>query len=159
MFSEPGAGSDVASLQTRAVRDGDEWIINGQKVWTTLAHVCDYGILIARTDPEQPKHAGISMFIVDMDAPGRRDPADPPDRRRHALQRGVLHRRAHPGRDWLIGELNNGWRLATAMLMYERVAIGTGATSGIDHTTADCLIEEATRAGPHRRSDRCARSS
>ncbi len=70
MFSEPGAGSDVASLQTKAVRDGDEWIINGQKVWTTLAHVCDYGILIARTDPDQPKHRGISMFIVDMNAPG-----------------------------------------------------------------------------------------
>ena len=70
MFSEPGAGSDVASLQTRADLDGDEWIINGQKVWTTLAHVCDYGVVIARTDHEVPKHAGISMFIVDM-----RDPA------------------------------------------------------------------------------------
>ena len=70
MFSEPGAGSDVASLQTRAERDGDEWIINGQKVWTTLAHLCAYGIIIARTDPEVPKHAGISMFIVPMDAVG-----------------------------------------------------------------------------------------
>ncbi|MEZ5228698.1 MAG: acyl-CoA dehydrogenase family protein [Acidimicrobiales bacterium] len=68
MFSS-GAGSDVASLQTRAVLDGDEWTINGQKVWTTLAHQCDYGILIARTDPEQPKHRGISMFIVDMKDP------------------------------------------------------------------------------------------
>ncbi|MCB0968179.1 MAG: acyl-CoA dehydrogenase family protein, partial [Ilumatobacter sp.] len=71
MFSEPGAGSDVASLQTKAERDGDEWIINGQKVWTTLAHESDYGVLIARTDPEQPKHAGISMFIVPLkDTPG-----------------------------------------------------------------------------------------
>ena len=69
MFSEPGAGSDVASLQTRADLDGDEWIINGQKVWTTLAHVCDFGIVIARTNPEVPKHAGISMFIVDMHDP------------------------------------------------------------------------------------------
>ena len=70
MFSEPGAGSDVASLQTRAVLDGDEWTLNGQKVWTTLAHVSDYGVLVARTNPEAPKHAGISMFIVDMNAPG-----------------------------------------------------------------------------------------
>jgi alkylation response protein AidB-like acyl-CoA dehydrogenase len=70
MFSEPGAGSDVASLQTRAERDGDEWIINGQKVWTTLAHVSEYGVIIARTDPEVPKHAGISMFIVPMNAAG-----------------------------------------------------------------------------------------
>ncbi|MCY4663729.1 MAG: acyl-CoA dehydrogenase family protein, partial [Acidimicrobiaceae bacterium] len=70
MFSEPGAGSDVASLQTRAERDGDTWIINGQKVWTTLAHLCAYGIIIARTDPDVPKHAGISMFIVPMDAEG-----------------------------------------------------------------------------------------
>ncbi|MEL0195220.1 MAG: acyl-CoA dehydrogenase family protein, partial [Acidimicrobiaceae bacterium] len=70
MFSEPGAGSDVASLQTKAERDGDEWILNGQKVWTTLAHVSDYGVIIARTDPDQPKHAGISMFIIDLKSPG-----------------------------------------------------------------------------------------
>ena len=70
MFSEPGAGSDVASLQTKAVRDGDTWVINGQKVWTTLAHVSDYGVMIARTDPEVAKHAGISMFVVPMGADG-----------------------------------------------------------------------------------------
>lgn len=64
MFSEPGAGSDVGSLQSRAVLDGEEWVLNGQKVWTTLAHLCDHGIVIARTDPDQPKHAGISMFII-----------------------------------------------------------------------------------------------
>ena len=70
MFSEPGAGSDVASLQTKAEIDGDEWIVNGQKVWTTLAHKSQYGLLVARNDPDQVKHAGLSMFIVDMRVDG-----------------------------------------------------------------------------------------
>src|SRR4029077_8539979 len=70
MFSEPGAGSDVASLSTRAVRDGEEWVLNGQKVWTTLAHGDRFGIIIARTDPDQLKHKGLTMFVVDMQAPG-----------------------------------------------------------------------------------------
>ena len=70
LFSEPGAGSDVAALATRAEKDGDEWIINGQKVWTTLAHISAFGLLIARTNPDVPKHRGMTAFIVDMHAPG-----------------------------------------------------------------------------------------
>ena len=146
MFSEPGAGSDVASLQTRAVRDGDEWIINGQKVWTTLAHHCDYGILIARTDPEQPKHRGISMFIVDMKAPGVEiRPIVQIDGGRHFNE--VFFTDVHVPVNCQIGDLNDGWRLATAMLMYERVAIGTGSSSGVSHPNSDRLIEEAKRRG------------
>jgi alkylation response protein AidB-like acyl-CoA dehydrogenase len=95
MFSEPGAGSDVASLQTKAERDGDEWILNGQKVWTTLAHVSDYGVIVARTDPDQPKHAGISMFIIDLKSPGVEiRPINQIDGGNH-FNEVFLHRRAH----------------------------------------------------------------
>ena len=146
MFSEPGAGSDVASLQTRAELDGDEWILNGQKVWTTLAHVSDYGIVIARTDPDQPKHRGISMFAVDMNASGVEVRAI------HQIDGGmhfneVFFTDVRVPADWLIGAKNEGWRLATAMLMYERVAIGTGSTSGVTYPHAKRLIAEATKLG------------
>ena len=144
MFSEPGAGSDVASLQTKAELDGEEWTLNGQKVWTTLAHVSDYGIVVARTNPEAPKHAGISMFIVDMNAPGVEIRAinQIDDGKRF---NEVFFTDVRLGTNALIGELNAGWRLATAMLMYERVAIGTGSSSGIKTPTSDFLIKTARK--------------
>ncbi|MEM7288086.1 MAG: acyl-CoA dehydrogenase family protein, partial [Actinomycetota bacterium] len=146
MFSEPGAGSDVASLQTKAELDGDEWTINGQKVWTTLAHVSDYGILIARTDPDQVKHGGISMFIVDM-----KDPAVEV-RAIHQIDGGmhfneVFFTDLRVPKDNMLGPYNEGWRLATAMLMYERVAIGTGSSSGITTPYSKRLIKHATKNG------------
>ena len=146
MFSEPGAGSDVASLQTKAELDGDEWIINGQKVWTTLAHVCDYGVLIARTNPEVVKHAGISMFIVDM-----KDPAVE-IRPIHQIDGGmhfneVFFTDLRIPKENLLGPLHEGWRLATSMLMYERVAIGTGSTGGISTPHANRLIEYSQKSG------------
>ena len=148
MFSEPGAGSDVASLQTKAERDGDEWVINGQKVWTTLAHLSDYGICIARTNPDAPKHAGISMFILDMKAPGVDiRPIHQIDGGKHFNE--IFFTDVRIPADWLVGELNNGWNQATAMLMYERVAIGTGSTSGVTHPIADRLIEDAKKNGTY----------
>ena len=146
MFSEPGAGSDVASLQTKAERDGDQYIINGQKVWTTLAHQSEYGILVARTNPTVAKHAGISMFMVDM-----RDPAIE-IRPIHQIDGGkhfneVFFTDLHVPATWLLGELNNGWNQATAMLMYERVAIGTGSKSGINTPFYNRLSNEATKLG------------
>lgn len=144
MFSEPGAGSDVASLQSRAELDGEEWTLNGQKVWTTLAHVSDYGIVVARTNPEAPKHAGISMFIVDMRAPGVEIRAiNQIDGGQHFNE--VFFTDVRLPANSLIGELNAGWRLATAMLMYERVAIGTGSSSGIKTPTYDFLAKTARK--------------
>ncbi|MEO6627142.1 MAG: acyl-CoA dehydrogenase family protein [Aquihabitans sp.] len=91
LFSEPGAGSDLANLGTSAVRDGDEWVVNGQKIWTSLAQFSTYGILIARTASDVPRHAGITYFVCPMDTPGI-DPAHHRNDRRPYLQRGVLHR-------------------------------------------------------------------
>jgi alkylation response protein AidB-like acyl-CoA dehydrogenase len=146
MFSEPGAGSDVASLSTRAVRDGDEWVINGQKVWTTGAHLAERGILIARTDPEQPKHKGISMFIVEMHAPGVEVRAIKQIDGGQGFNE-VFFSDAIAAAENLIPPENDGWRLATAMLMYERVAIGTGQTGGVHAERAEELIDAARRRG------------
>src|SRR6056300_2036159 len=146
MFSEPGAGSDVASLQTRADRDGDEWVLNGQKVWTTLAHRSDYGVIVARTDPEQPKHAGISMFIVDLKAPGVEiRPIHQIDGGSHFNE--VFFTDVRIPADNLLGEMNNGWRQATAMLMYERVAIGSIGSGAISQPMYDLLLGAAKATG------------
>ena len=146
MFSEPGAGSDVASLQTKAERDGDEWVLNGQKVWTTLAHVSDYGVIIARTDPEQVKHAGISMFIVDLKSPGVEiRPINQIDGGKHFNE--VFFTDVRIPADNLLGEMNNGWRQATAMLMYERVAIGSLGAGKISQPMYDILVKWAEKTG------------
>jgi len=124
LFSEPGAGSDVASLQTSAVRDGDEWVLNGQKVWTSGAQYSDFGAIIARTDPTKPKHSGISMFIVDMHAPGVTvRPLKVATG--HSPFNEVFFDNVRIPADALIGEENKGWDAAVVMLRHERIAIGT----------------------------------
>ena len=146
MFSEPGAGSDVASLQSKAERDGDEFILNGQKVWTTLAHVSDYAVLIARTDPDQVKHAGISMFILDLRSEGVEiRPINQIDGGNHFNE--VFFTDVRIPAENLLGELNNGWNQATAMLMYERVAIGTVGAGKINTPNYKMLRKAAEEAG------------
>jgi alkylation response protein AidB-like acyl-CoA dehydrogenase len=127
LFSEPGSGSDVASLATRAVRDGDEWVVNGQKVWTTVAHLAQRGLLLARTNPEVPKHQGITCFLVDMTQP------EVEVRPLHQITgeaefNEVFFNDARiPDADRLGGE-GEGWRTAITTLMNERVSIGGGVS-------------------------------
>ncbi|HUF14905.1 MAG TPA: acyl-CoA dehydrogenase family protein [Acidimicrobiia bacterium] len=125
LFSEPGAGSDVAGLSTRAVRDGDEWVVNGQKVWTTLAHIAKWGMLITRTDPEAPKHQGLSYFIVDMIAPGV-DVRPLFQITGEAEFSEVFFNDVRIPDDNRIDAVGAGWRVALTTLMNERIAIGGG---------------------------------
>ena len=124
LFSEPGAGSDVAGLATRAVADGDEWVVNGSKIWTSMAHKARFGLLLARTDPEAPKHKGLTAFIIDMHQPG----VEVRPIRSMAGASGfneVFFTNAMVPDSMRVGDVGDGWRTANATLMNERVSIGS----------------------------------
>ncbi|HXW33256.1 MAG TPA: acyl-CoA dehydrogenase family protein [Acidimicrobiales bacterium] len=162
LFSEPNAGSDLASLSTRAVRDGDQWVVNGQKVWTTWAHVADFGILLARTDTEVPKRRGITYFLIDLHQPGVKirplrhmggetdfnevflDHAQVPDAQR-------------------VGEVGDGWTVANATLSGERQMVAGSGSGGVDRiggggaTHLFDLVRRSTNMGMPARNDRVLR--
>jgi alkylation response protein AidB-like acyl-CoA dehydrogenase len=176
LFSEPGAGSDLAGLATSAVRDGDEWVVNGQKVWTSLAHRARYALLLARSDPDQPKHKGLTYFVLDMHAAG----VEVRPLRQMTGQaefNEVYLSDARIPDSHRLGAVGNGWRVAMTTLMNERSAIGgTSAVRGAGtiadavelwarypqrHTPVlrDRLAELWTRAEAQRLTDERARRS
>jgi alkylation response protein AidB-like acyl-CoA dehydrogenase len=138
LFSEPGSGSDVASLSTRAGRDGEEWILNGQKVWTTLAHLSRFGLLLARTNPDVPKHKGITAFLIDMDATGV-EVRPLYQITGEAEFNEVFFTDVHMPDSARLGGEGDGWRVAVTTLMNERVSIGGGVSRRGSGPIADAL--------------------
>jgi alkylation response protein AidB-like acyl-CoA dehydrogenase len=145
-YSEPGAGSDLAALQTRAVRDGDDYVVNGQKIWTSGAHLAKWMILLARTDPDAPKHKGISYFIVDMKSPGVSVRPLVNMGGSHEFNEVFFEDVRVPRRN-LIGEENRGWYLAQTTLSFERSNIGSavGARQTVEDLVA--LAKEQAASG------------
>jgi alkylation response protein AidB-like acyl-CoA dehydrogenase len=149
LFSEPAAGSDLAGIRTRAVKDGDEWVIDGQKVWTSFAHASDFGIVVTRTDPGVPKHKGLTMFIVDMKAPGVevrgiKQMSGGSDFN-EVFFTGVRVKDTHR-----LGDVGNGWKVALTTLMHERLAVGGKPRHAPGYATLIKLARgvEAPAGGP-----------
>ena len=146
MFSEPDAGSDLASLGTRAVRDGDEYIVNGSKIWTSGGHLAKFGILIARTDPDVPKHKGISYFICPTDLPGISMTPIIDATTAHSFNQVFFEDVRIPA-DLLVGAEGDGWRLARVTLANERVSLSSAGSLWGAGPSAEDLLELVRRAG------------
>jgi alkylation response protein AidB-like acyl-CoA dehydrogenase len=159
LFSEPGAGSDLAGLSTSAVRDGDQWIVNGQKVWTSTGTTADLGMLLARTDPDVPKHQGITYFAVDMHQPGV-EVRPLREMTGRALFNEVFLTDVVVDDDAAIGGVNNGWAVANTTLGFERSGLGAGGgsaagglagpgtvTGDLDRRAGDFTEKRGRRAG------------
>jgi alkylation response protein AidB-like acyl-CoA dehydrogenase len=145
LFSEPEAGSDLAGIQTRATRDGDEWIVTGQKVWTSGAHLADIGEIVCRTDPDAPKHKGITAFVVNMHAPGVE--ARPLRQMTGGASfNEVFFNEVRIPDSHRLGDVNGGWSVALTTLMNERAAIGGGSMAGSGGGT-ERLIELVRHEG------------
>ncbi|NNF12273.1 MAG: acyl-CoA dehydrogenase [Gemmatimonadetes bacterium] len=154
LFSEPGAGSDLAGLTTRAERDGEEWIVNGQKVWTSGGQYAQMGMLIARTDPDAPKHKGITWFAIEMDQPGV-EIRPLVEMTGHAMFNEVFLSDARVMHDAVIGDVHDGWAATNTTLANERAGLGTGGGSvgsgqtagrGLDQRVGDLAPKQKTTA-------------
>src|SRR5690349_15763196 len=150
LFSEPGAGSDFAGLSSKGVKDGDEWVVNGQKVWTTLAHVARWGLLVVRTDPEAVKHAGLTAFVVDM-----HDPTVEVKPLRQMTGEAefneVFFTDTRVPDDEMLGKPGDGWRVSLTTLMNERVSIGGAIPAKGSGVVRDLV--KAWKAVPEDRKD------
>jgi alkylation response protein AidB-like acyl-CoA dehydrogenase len=145
-FSEPGSGSDMGAAKTRAVLDGDEWVVNGQKVWSSWAHIADWCILVVRTDPEAEKHRGLSYLLVDMHSPGvevrplRQITGDPEFNE-------IFFTDVRVPRDSILGQPGDGWNVAMTTLLHERGTLGFALTAGLEKAVTR-LIQLAKEPGP-----------
>lgn len=140
LFSEPGAGSDLASLSTKAVRDGDEWVVNGQKIWTSVARVAMYGILLARSEPESPKHSGITYFVCPMKSPGI-EIRPIKEMAGGSTFNEVFLTDVRVPHENVVGEPGRGWDLAKVTLANERVSLSEGGAIWGRGPTVDDLLE------------------
>ena len=147
LFSEPDAGSDLASLTTRAERDGDSWVVNGSKIWTSGGHIATFGILLARTNPGAPKRKGISYFVCPRGTPGITMTPIIDMTGAHSFNQVFFDNARLPG-DCLVGEVDDGWRLAKATLANERVSLSSGGALWGSGPSAQDLVDLVRKDGP-----------